>query len=472
MSANPGAGGDARQRFLARLAAAIAQQTLTRLSLARPRPTAEAGLERLLVRPVALKDGLRFALTWRYATRDVTGNLTGDALLATVAELAGPVFASARCETASHVIELGFSKRDRPLLRVTAQRDGVALLPQREVAPLPQREVAPLPPVRDARPPVGDALPEAPPHNREKPRHLRLDRPFLAALGVTDAAGRLIPAMARKWRQIDKFIEVFDAAWRAAGSDAIGTPARPLAIVDYGAGKGYLTFALYDYLTASRGLTVRMTGVERRADLVEFCNRTAAALGLTGLRFRRGEIAAARAAGGDDGARGNADTGADADTGGNVGADADTGPAPVDVVIALHACDTATDDALAQGVAGGAAILIGSPCCHKELRPQLLAPGPLAPILRHGIHRAEAAEMLTDSLRALLLEASGFDAQVFEFVSLEHTAKNKMILATRRRQPDAALQARARREIDQLKSFYGIASQRLDRLLADQAGGS
>ncbi len=107
-------------------------------------------------------------------------------------------------------------------------------------------------------------------------------------------------------------------------------------------------------------------------------------------------------------------------------------PEAVDVMIALHACDTATDHALDLGLRAGARILVASPCCHKELRPQLTSPKPLAPLLRHGIHLGQEAEMLTDGLRALALEASGYQAKVFEFVSLEHTSKNKMILATRR----------------------------------------
>ena len=102
-------------------------------------------------------------------------------------------------------------------------------------------------------------------------------------------------------------------------------------------------------------------------------------------------------------------------------------------MIALHACDTATDDAIHQGIRAGAAIIMCAPCCHKQLRPQLLSPHPLRPILQHGIHLGQQAEMVTDGLRAMLLEACGYETQVFEFISLEHTSKNKMILAVKRR---------------------------------------
>jgi len=137
-------------------------------------------------------------------------------------------------------------------------------------------------------------------------------------------------------------------------------------------------------------------------------------------------------------------------------------------MIALHACDTATDHALATGIRAGAAVILSSPCCHKQLRPQLELPEVLRPMLRHGIHLGQEAEMLTDSLRALLLEAHGYDAQVFEFVSLEHTSKNKMILAVRRRQPLPAARRQALLdEIARIKGFYGIREHCLESLLVD-----
>ena len=136
-------------------------------------------------------------------------------------------------------------------------------------------------------------------------------------------------------------------------------------------------------------------------------------------------------------------------------------------MIALHACDTATDHAIDLGLRAGAAVLVCSPCCHKELRPQLARPRLLSGLLRHGIHLGQEAEMVTDSMRALLLETRGYEAQVFEFVSLEHTSKNKMILA-RRRGAGGDQAERARSELADLKSFYGIREQRLETLLASR----
>ena len=135
-------------------------------------------------------------------------------------------------------------------------------------------------------------------------------------------------------------------------------------------------------------------------------------------------------------------------------------------MIALHPCDTATDEAIHKGIRGGAAIICCAPCCHKQLRPQLLSPHPLRPILQHGVHLGQEAEMLTDGLRALLLDAEGYDTQVFEFISLEHTNKNKMLLAVRRRHTPAGHAEAVRAQIAAIKDFYGIRTQSLETLVA------
>jgi SAM-dependent methyltransferase len=244
-----------------------------------------------------------------------------------------------------------------------------------------------------------------------------------------------VPAMARKWRQIDKFLEVLDHALDSLPGPAAGSAARPLRVVDYGCGKGYLTFAVHEHLRRRFGRAPEVLGVELRADLVAFCNGVAERAGCAGLSFVQGDLRSIV-------------------------------PAAMDVMIALHACDTATDHAIDLGVRAGAAILVCSPCCHKELRSQIARPGLLSGLLRHGVHLGQEAEMVTDSMRALLLETRGYDAQVLEFVSLEHTSKNKMILA-RRGTAGVGQSARARRELDDLKSFYGIREQRLERLLGE-----
>jgi SAM-dependent methyltransferase len=280
----------------------------------------------------------------------------------------------------------------------------------------------------------GKASASAPPasHDREKHRFLDLDRAFLAELGVTNAQHQLVPAMARKWKQINKFIEVLD---NALESSALKSAAR-IEVVDFGSGKGYLTFAMHDYLRHTLGLPARVTGVELKGDMVALCSGAAQRLGLDGLRFEQGDVRS-------------------------------RAPEPIDIMIALHACDTATDHAIHTGIRAGAAIIMCSPCCHKELRPQLLSPHPLRPILKHGIHQAQEAEMLTDGLRALMLDACGYDTQVFEFIALEHTNKNKMILAVKRKSAGNADEAW--RQVEEIKSYYGVREHCLETLLKQRS---
>ncbi len=267
-------------------------------------------------------------------------------------------------------------------------------------------------------------------HNREKHRYVQQQSPFLKHLGITDEKGQIIPSMARKWKQINKFIEIFSNAY-----EQIDASQQELNIVDFGSGKGYLTFALYDYLQAQHK-TPLITGVELRSNLVDFCQNVADQVGFHHLDFFEGDVRSYQ-------------------------------PAKLDVMIALHACDIATDFAIHTGIRLNVSMIMCAPCCHKELRPQLKSPEVLQPMLQFGIHAGQQAEMLTDTLRALLLKAYGYETKVFEFVALEHTSKNKMILATKRKdiqQPDPKIM----QQIQALKAMYGIEKQSLELLLQDQ----
>ncbi|HSV70083.1 MAG TPA: SAM-dependent methyltransferase [Methylibium sp.] len=388
-----------RERFFARLGDSLRERSCVRLVLGKPRQAGAA--ERVTVRPLALKGVDHLSFVRREATRDLTENLPVADGMARLESMVGTYFAHAHLLTLTEDLQLSVTKRGRWLLHRRAA----------------EREAA-----------------EAG-HDRPKQRVLDLDTPFLQALGVTDAPGRLVPAMARKWKQINKFVEIVDHALHDSGLVARG---GPVGVLDFGAGKGYLTFAVHHHLSRTLGLPAEVTGVELRADLVALCNEAAARLGLAGLRFEEGDVSRLAAR-------------------------------PVDVMIALHACDTATDFALHAGVRAGAAVIVSSPCCHKQLRPQMCCPPALKGLLQHGIHLGQQAEMVTDSLRALLLEAEGYETKVFEFVSLEHTSKNKMILATRLAL-DAVPLARRRAErlaqVAELKAFYGIREQCLEALLA------
>ncbi len=267
-------------------------------------------------------------------------------------------------------------------------------------------------------------------HDRQKKRVIDQKQPFLHALGITDAEHKILPSMNDKWRQINRFMELFNDAAQDAGITEEGS----LSIADFGSGKGYLTFAIHNAIS-SRSAPIEVTGIEIRDDLVKFCNDVSAELGCKGLAFRKGDITS-------------------------------YSPDRLDILIALHACDTATDHAISLGIKAGAKVIMCAPCCHKEIRPMIKPPEVIKSLLKHGIHLGQEAEMLTDTLRALLMEAAGYQAKVFEFISLEHTDKNKMILGIKRRH-EPGRQEKCLAQIRALKDFYGITRIKLEELLAD-----
>ncbi len=378
------------EKLLALIGGALADGTFVKVTLSAFRGP-DRSLKSVHIRRVDLREAPHLSFVYRHATRDVTKNLPVADGLALLQEIVGPVFRNAHLFTT----------------RATAQleiRDGHGAR------------------LREGPPQHAEAPPAA--HDRTKARPVPPGRDWLRALNVTTADGQVARGMESKYRQISKFVELFATLARDAGLD--GT--APVSVVDMGCGKGYLTFAVHDWLRARGSAVPAVRGIEVRPELVELCNRAAVECEAAGLTFEAGHIA-----------------------------DISTGP--VDVLIALHACDTATDDALAHGVAARARLILVSPCCHKELRPQLVAPPALAGALRHGILRERQAEFVTDALRAALLEWAGYETRVFEFISTEHTAKNLMIAAIRRESsgptPEAAAQVRA------LAAEYGIRQQRL-----------
>ena len=394
-----------REQFLQRLALAQADGSWQRLVLSRPH-AASSGVLRVVVRPLLIKSQPMLSFVDSHATSDITKNLPVADGLARLDELLGDAFRNAHLFTASQELQLKLGKKGRADAGHLTERTTTAQALQTEQA--------------------SPAAPQS--HDRAKQRWIEQTRPFLTALGVTTASHQLVPAMARKWKQINKFVEIFA---QAVQRSPLKDHAR-LRVVDFGAGKAYLSFAVHDWLTHVQGLQADVVGVELRSDLVQQGQAIVQQLGLQGMRLAQGDVR-------------------------------DALPEPMDVMIALHACDTATDHAIHLGVRAGASIILCSPCCHKQLRPQLLSPHPLRSVFAHGIHAEQQAEMVTDSLRALLLESQGYDTQVFEFVSLEHTAKNKMILAIKRDGVPARDDAWA--QVDELKRYFGVKEQALESLL-------
>ncbi|MBR1608439.1 MAG: SAM-dependent methyltransferase, partial [Kiritimatiellae bacterium] len=252
--------------------------------------------------------------------------------------------------------------------------------------------------------------PAAAGHDRAKDYPLsRFDSSALMlALGFSAPGGGVKPSMQAKFRQVNQFLSLLDAAIdelpARKGADA------PFCIVDCGCGKAYLSFAAKAYLEASRGMKVRLCGVDRKEQVVAFCRRTAETLGwdADGASFALADIAAYEP------------------------------PAAPDAVLSLHAYDTATDEAIAFGIERGARAILSAPCCQHELQKSL-DPGlhPHQAVLRNNILRERLADILTDAFRAQILRVAGYRASVVEFVEPEATARNVMIRAVRVSRPGA-----------------------------------
>ena len=265
-------------------------------------------------------------------------------------------------------------------------------------------------------------------HDRQK-RHLLPEGepvPFLVELGVQTPDGRVRSQRRGKFRQVNRFVELVD--------DVVPRlPEGRLRVVDFGSGRAYLTFALHDLLVRRHGRQVDLLGLDVKPDVVADCEALARRLDAAGLSFEVGDIAQA---------------------------DLDD----VDLVVSLHACDTATDAALDRAVRGGARVILAVPCCQHELLGQL-DNDVLRPLLRHGTLRERFVAEVTDAARARLLELAGYDVQVVEFVALEHTSKNVLLRAVRTSRPERD-RARLVREYRAFADSLGIRPA-LERLLGD-----
>ena len=268
----------------------------------------------------------------------------------------------------------------------------------------------------------------APPLTHDRRKHYLIPEgrpcPFLAEIGVMTPAGQVRAAKQAKFRQVNRFLEFVDDVLPEL------PPTGILRVIDFGCGKSYLTFALHYLLTELRGREVEIIGLDLKAEVVRDCQRIAEKLTCRGLRFEVGDIAGYAASG------------------------------PVDLSVSLHACDTATDAAIAQAVRWQAKVILAVPCCQHEVFG-LLTDDSLPGLLRHGILKERFAALATDALRAALLETVGYRTQVIEFIDLEHTPKNLLLRGVRSDRPIAdALERYA-----SLKSQLGLREFTLEQLL-------
>jgi SAM-dependent methyltransferase len=380
------------EKFIGEFAKSLAEETFVKMTLGNYKG-ADVHLQKVLLRLIETRKGRRLFFLYRYNTRDTAKNYDFEESTQILRSVLGKGFFSGHLFTTTNDFQLDIGKKGKSRLNVAK-------------------------PTFKARIPID--------HNRDKRKQIDPNNFYLRALGITTDHGEIRDKQQDKWKQINKFVETLGSLF---DKSALKDRTR-LNIIDMGSGKGYLTFATYDYFKNIRGMDVRVTGVDTKSELVGLCSDIAKASEFENLQFVHGYIG-------------------------------DFELNDVDILIALHACNTATDDAIFQGIKVSADLIVVAPCCHQEIRPQITAPEMLKNILKHGVMLEREAESITDGLRALLLEKSGYSTKLFEFVSTEHTPKNNMIVGTR----GAKKPENIDEQIQSIKQFYGIQEQRLEVLL-------
>lgn len=352
---------DTKKQFISNLKDSLANNIFVKISLMNKRDKTNE-LKTVSAKLIVIKEGTKLSFVYRYPTKDITKNFNIEESVDLIDKL----------------LENDFFQADL----FTLQADYHLTINHKNAASIRKKEAS----VKE--------IPQAA-HDKEKNRLITTaNNIYLRELGVITADWKVKNSMQDKYRQINKYIEIIDGILRNTNLD------NTLNIVDMGAGKGYLTFALYDYLHNVLKKTATVIGVELRKELVTDCNAIAQKSDFNNLSFKAGTIKEVELP--------------------------DT-----DMLIALHACDTATDDAIFRGINADAKIIICAPCCHKQVRKQMNPTDDLNLITQFGILKERQAELLTDGIRALLLEAYGYKTKVFEFIATEHTPKNVLIVAVK-----------------------------------------
>ncbi len=360
----------------------------------------ETTLKNLYAKKILLKDQPKLSFTYRYQTNDIVKNYGFEEGLEIIKKYSG--FQHFR------IHYLFTTELDMHLEYFSAHK---VLLKQK-------------PPSLQKTPTLS--------HDKKKKRAISPEgKAYLHALKITDEAGKVYKNAQDKYRQINHYLELL----RPLMAELPGR--ETTKIYDMGAGKGYLTFALYDYLSEVLKMSVEVTGIEYREDLVGLCNQIAQKSGFEHLSFGQGTIE----------------------------------HFPIEeahILIALHACDTATDEAIYRGISLGADLIVVAPCCHKQIRRELekhTVSNELDFLVQYGIFLERQAEMLTDGLRALILEYFGYKTKVMEFISDAHTPKNVMLIGAKKLSISEEEKAVILEKIKQSKAYFGVGYHHLERLL-------
>lgn len=381
--------------IISELRESIKINTFIRATLSSP-ASRNSELIKVIVRLVEIQGKNTMNFSYRYKTRDITKNLNVEDGISVIQELITGEFSAGTLFTTEKDIVY---RRKGQKFQIRTATPTFTELPDRK-------------------------------HDKTKNRNIH-DCPggYLFSLGLADSKGKILPSGQDKFRQINQFIELLK-------SELTRLAVRgKLKVADMGSGKGYLTFALYDYLTSTMKISTEMTGTEIREDLVELCNKIASEQKFDGLRFVQSNILYSNIA-------------------------------ETDILVALHACDTATDMAIHQGITSETAMIVTAPCCHKQIRREIEdsnSTSGLEFITRYGIFLDRQAELITDSLRALILEYFGYSVKVVEFIADAHTHKNVMIIAVKK-DGDVSGRDEIKKRISEIKNQFGIRYHELERL--------
>lgn len=377
--------------FVEQVKAHVNQGGFIKLTLSKP-INKQAELMNVYIRPVVLQTVPNLSFTYRYKTNDQVKNYTFEEGFDHLNALLKDRFKNATLFTTDADISLQTSKKGKISIK--------------------------------SSPPSITNDPDTS-HDRPKIKRANTTSPYLQLLGITDKTGKVVPKMADKYRQINKYLEIIE------GLIASANLPKKVHIVDMGSGKGYLTFALYDFLCGQLKLDAQITGIELRKDLVDYCNSTAKKCGFQNLSFRCMPIQ-------------------------------EFSENKIDILIALHACDTATDDAIARGISSNAQMIICAPCCHKQIRQQVKGKEQQSPLLKYGIFKERQFEMVTDTIRALIMEEHQYQSKIFEFVSNEHTRKNVMLVGVKNKKKE---NSSVYKKIDEIKKQFLVEEHYLETLI-------
>ncbi len=388
-----------KEQFISSLSESILQNSFIKISLGNYKGS-EAELKNIYVKRILIKRIENLSFTYRYKTRDIVKNFTIEEGIKLIQEAIKNGFRIATLFTNEFDLileQLNNQKITIKKINPTSKNTNISL-----------------------------------DHDHAKKRLIESQgKSYLHELKITDTEGNVYKNAQDKYKQINHYVDILSSLIKEI-------PAENLKkVVDMGSGKGYLTFALYDYLTNVLKLETAVRGVEFRPDMVELCNNIAEKTGFKNLNFTEGTIE-------------NYDS-------------TDT-----NILIALHACDTATDDAIYKGITAQADLIVVAPCCHKQIRREIeknKAKNELDFLTKYGIFLERQAEMVTDGIRAMILEYFGYKTKVFQFISDAHTPKNVLVVGIKGK-TNPKKQAEILEKLKATKAYFGIDYHHLEKLLS------